>query len=274
MILLLLGTLAAAGGEGTELMYRVTMDQPPGKEPAAFAVLRKRIAAHGIQGAVLKRVGKETFTVWLPGPRGAKAIPMVRALVETTGIVELRATIEPGEARYERYLPALKRTPPVVKPGEVHEKDKARAPRGLRWVLLRDDAGDDFKRRARKDPAGAFRILVAIDKHDLGPGAFEAAMALRNTDGLAPNWIVTCDVHKRYRRGIHELSTANVERHLAIIVDGTVTSAPVVQVAFSSNFRIYGPFTEKEAKVLAATLRGGALKAKPKLIATRVVKAK
>lgn len=55
------------------------------------------------------------------------------------------------------------------------------------------------------------------------------------------------------------LTGENVGKRLAIVLDGTVKSAPVIQERISSQGRITGNFTVDEAKDLALVLRSGAL---------------
>jgi preprotein translocase subunit SecD len=56
-----------------------------------------------------------------------------------------------------------------------------------------------------------------------------------------------------------ELTGENVGRRLAIVLDGIVKSAPVIQERISSQGRITGNFTLEEARDLALVLRSGAL---------------
>ena len=56
-----------------------------------------------------------------------------------------------------------------------------------------------------------------------------------------------------------ELTGESVGKRLAIVLDGTIKSAPVIQERISSQGRITGNFTIDEAKDLALVLRSGAL---------------
>ena len=53
----------------------------------------------------------------------------------------------------------------------------------------------------------------------------------------------------------------NVRRHLAIIFDGLVMSAPFIQTKITDSGQISGNFTPKEVKALADILNSGALPA-------------
>lgn len=56
----------------------------------------------------------------------------------------------------------------------------------------------------------------------------------------------------------YDLTSANYGRRVAIIIDGVVITAPVVQAAISSDGEITGDFTAEEAQELATLLKSGA----------------
>ena len=69
-----------------------------------------------------------------------------------------------------------------------------------------------------------------------------------------------------------ELTGANVERRLAIVLDGVVQSAPVIRERIpSGRAQITGSFSVEEANDLAIVLRAGALPAPTKIIEERTV---
>jgi len=64
---------------------------------------------------------------------------------------------------------------------------------------------------------------------------------------------------------------ANIGRQLAIVLDGRVYSAPVIQSRISDEGRISGSFTQQEAQDLSLTLRSGALPASLTYLEERTV---
>ena len=62
-------------------------------------------------------------------------------------------------------------------------------------------------------------------------------------------------------RAFAQLTGANINRRLAIVLDGTVQSAPVIQSRIADSGRITGRFTREQANDLAIVLRAGALPA-------------
>ena len=69
-----------------------------------------------------------------------------------------------------------------------------------------------------------------------------------------------------------DLTTRNVKKHLAIVLDDKVQSAPVIQEPITGGeARITGDFTMEEARDLAVVLRSGALPAPVRILEERTV---
>jgi len=64
----------------------------------------------------------------------------------------------------------------------------------------------------------------------------------------------------------YALSSANIKRHLAVVLEGMIESAPVLQSAIRHEGQITGDFTPKEINDLVRVLRSGALPATLKRI--------
>lgn len=76
----------------------------------------------------------------------------------------------------------------------------------------------------------------------------------------------------RGARQFADITTRNVKKRLAIILDGNVQSAPVIQEPITGgDARISGDFTMEEARDLAVVLRSGALPAPVKILEERTV---
>ncbi|MEW6266086.1 MAG: protein translocase subunit SecD [Thermodesulfobacteriota bacterium] len=76
----------------------------------------------------------------------------------------------------------------------------------------------------------------------------------------------------RGARQFERITEANVNKRLAIVLDGSVYSAPVIQEKISGGkARITGSFTLNEARDLAIVLRAGALPAPVKVLEERTV---
>ncbi|MGH8011172.1 MAG: protein translocase subunit SecD [Candidatus Binataceae bacterium] len=83
---------------------------------------------------------------------------------------------------------------------------------------------------------------------------------------------VTVDLDRRGAEIFAALTAQNVGRHLAIILDNTVYSAPVIKEPIpGGHVQITGDFTFDEAHQLAIVLRSGALPAPVRIIEERTV---
>ena len=68
-----------------------------------------------------------------------------------------------------------------------------------------------------------------------------------------------------------QLTGANLNRQLAIVLDNTIQSAPVVQSRITKEGQITGSFTPEEARALAIVLKAGALPAPVKVIEKKTI---
>lgn len=86
------------------------------------------------------------------------------------------------------------------------------------------------------------------------------------------NSYVSLDFDSQGAKLFEKITEANVKKQLAIVLDGTVYSAPVIQETIGGGkASITGNFTDQEAKDLAIVLRAGALPAPVKILEQRTV---
>ncbi|MCP5070891.1 MAG: protein translocase subunit SecD, partial [bacterium] len=78
-------------------------------------------------------------------------------------------------------------------------------------------------------------------------------------DNRRNEWLVTFTWDAEGGRIFGDLTEANLQKPLAIVLDGSVFSAPTIQSRISRNGQITGRFTSQEATDLAIILRAGAL---------------
>lgn len=71
-------------------------------------------------------------------------------------------------------------------------------------------------------------------------------------------WVVNFEFNPEGGERFHQLTKKNLNRQLAVIVDGVVISAPRVNTPIGGKGYIHGDFTDKSAKELAALLKSGA----------------
>lgn len=155
----------------------------------------------------------------------------------------------PGQAEVKRYVDDLTRNGPLA---GRKRNDKCQ------WFELKADEQGliSGEYRDRK-----YVLLCARDPYVMlsdakGSRAWGLTVTYRTTDhrGRPAVGLVFDDAGDRR---FFVLTSANIGNRLAILVDGTVMTAPVIQSAISRQVFVSGEFTEQEARNLARALEIG-----------------
>lgn len=215
----------------------------------AIEVIRNRIDQLGVAEPAIHKQGENEIVVQLPGVKDPK-----KALEIIGKTAQLEFKLLDEETILWRELPSL------IKSGEEDaflNQWKAKLPEGDEIVfqkITNKETGEVYKRPyiVKKDVLLTGDLLaeahVSIDQRFNEP-----YVSLRFNDAGA--------------KIFEEITAKNVKRRLAIILDGNLYSAPVIQEKIEGgNAQISGNFTLDEAKDLAIVLRAGALPAPVKLI--------
>ncbi|MDY0162531.1 protein translocase subunit SecD [Desulfobotulus sp.] len=235
-------------------MRRVTVDQEvefrfsiPPEERArlrkmatdqALETIRNRIDQFGVNEPDIRVQGERRILIQLPGiedPERAKE------LIGKTALLEFK----------------------IVEDGyDVQDALKGQMPPGteLLYEIRRDAAGQEtgripylVKRRAALTGAALTDARVQFDSRFNEP-------------------YVSIDFDKQGARQFDRITGENIHKRMAIVLDGNVYSAPVIQDRISGgSARITGNFSMESAHDLAIVLRAGALPAPVKIIEERTV---
>lgn len=202
----------------------------------ALEVIRNRIDALGVSEPIIQKEGSSRILVDLPGvARPEKALE----IIGRTALLEFRLVREDSDATRS-------------------ESDLA-AEYDLLYMKERDERGimrdsNPIYVRKTAEITGAF-LKDAYVGYD--PSGFPDVNLEFNPDGA-----------KRFE----EITRQNVNRRLAIVLDGVVKSAPVIRERIpNGRANITGGFGMDEAKELALILRAGALPAKVNVIYRELV---
>lgn len=116
-------------------------------------------------------------------------------------------------------------------------------------------------------------LYVLNRKPSLTGAAIKNAIMKIGLDSRRPNSPgVSMTLNARGTNIFRKVTGANVHKQLAIVLDGKVASAPVIQDRIpTGRAQITGSFTDAEAKDLAIVLRAGALPAPLRVIEERTV---
>lgn len=219
----------------------------------AIEIIRNRIDQFGVSEPFIAKQGEKWIVVQLPGikdPQAAidligKTALMEFRLVENTGAIEKVAAKarESGVQLNDIY-------------DENHKVKKEFAeliPRGYEVLPGKEE--------------GYF--LVTASAQVTGAYLTDAKMKIGGEYNMP---YVGIDFNKDGAKLFAAVTEANIEKRLAIVLDGVVQSAPVIRSRIPDGHAIIeGNFTAEEASGLAIVLRAGALPAPVKIIENRTI---
>lgn len=234
-------TLEAEGGY-IEKYYRFSdsavADIKDNAVRQALETLRNRIDQFGVSETVLQRQGSDRILIQLPGikdPKRAVDLLGKTALLEFKMVAE---SVDPQAAA------------------------KGVLPPGTR--LLYERHVDRRSGRVSQTP------LVVYDKTVLTGDLVSDAQVRIDPRFNEP--YVSIDFNAEGARRFDQITGANVGKRMAIVLDDTVYSAPVIRERISGgSAQISGSFDEQEATDLAIVLRAGSLPAPVTILENRTV---
>jgi preprotein translocase subunit SecD len=201
--------------------------------------IRNRVDQFGVAEPTITRQGEDRILIQLPGLQDPER---AKALIGKTAHLEFRMLDERTSA------------------------EDAQAGR------LPDTSEVLFQRRIDKETKAERKIPYVVQKRTLLSGA-ELNRAEVQADPNSPgNWQVAIEFNAVGARIFGEVTEANVGKHLAIILDGSVYSAPRINERIPGGRAVItGQFTVEEARDLAIVLRAGALPAPVTVLEERTV---
>jgi protein-export membrane protein SecD len=126
------------------------------------------------------------------------------------------------------------------------------------WEILTNEDGESFLVRKEPDLTGEYLK--------------DAWVSRRSPTGLGTNIVVSLEFDSIGARKFAKLTGENIGKKLAIILDGKVKSAPVINTRIPNGQAIIeGRFTLEEARDLAVVLRAGTLPTPVKIVENRTV---
>ena len=201
--------------------------------------IRNRIDQFGVAEATIARQGVDRILIQLPGVQDPDR---AKALIGKTALLEFKLLDEqtPVEQALAGRLP------------ETSE------------VL--------YERRVDKETKVERKIPYVVQKRTLLTGSELTRAEVQADPNSTGNWQVAIEFTATGTRIFGEVTEQNVARRLAIILDGTLYSAPRINERIPGGRAVItGQFTVNEARDLAIVLRAGALPAPVTILEERTV---
>jgi preprotein translocase subunit SecD len=201
--------------------------------------IRNRVDQFGVAEPTITRQGDDRILIQLPGVQDPER---AKALIGKTALLEFKLVDEWADAE-------------AAVQGRVPEGDE---------VL--------YQRRVDKQTKAERKIPYVVNKRTLLTGG-ELTRAEVNADPNSPgNWQVAIEFTATGARIFGDITEQNVGRHLAIVLDGVLQSAPRINERIPGGRAVItGQFSVDEARDLAIVLRAGALPAPVTVLEERTV---
>lgn len=215
----------------------------------AIEVIRNRIDQLGVSEPAIHRQGSNEIVVQLPGVKDPKKAVEI---IGKTAQLEFKLLDE--ETPLWRELPSL------IKTGEEEAFLK-------QWNAKIPETDEIvFQKIVNKETGEIYKRPYIVKKETLLTGDL-LAEAHVSIDQRFNEPYVSLRFNDTGAKIFEEITGKYVKHRLAIILDGNLYSAPVIQEKIEGgNAQITGSFTMEEAKDLAIVLRAGALPAPVNLI--------
>lgn len=215
----------------------------------AMEVIRNRVDQYGVAEALITKQGDRWISVQIPGIKDSE---VAKELIGKTALLEFRL-VETGEVitKISDKIRDL-----GLKPEEGIQNSEVLKLVPTGYVLLPGREKNFYLVKSTPELTGAY---LTTAKLELGRGDY----------GL-PH--VSLEFNSDGTRIFSKVTELNIDRPLAIVLDGVVQSAPTIKSRIPDGRAIIeGNFTLEEAKFLATVLRAGALPAPVKIIEERTV---
>ncbi|MCK5287148.1 MAG: protein translocase subunit SecD [Thermodesulfovibrionia bacterium] len=215
----------------------------------ALETIRNRIDQFGVSEPIIHKQSSNEIVVQLPGVKDTRrAID----LIGKTAILEFKLLDD--ENTIAAQLPAS------VLPGEEEKVIQDFASK------IPEYDGILFGRDVDKQTQSVIKRVYLVKKQALLTGDL-LTEAKVNIDTLYNEPYVSISFNSAGAKLFEQVTEANVQKRLAIILDNNVYSAPVIKERISGgNAQISGAFSMDEARDLAIVLRSGSLKAPLKML--------
>ncbi len=201
----------------------------------SIETIRNRIDQFGVREALIQRSGSDGILIQLPGIQDAQR---AKDLIGKTAVLEFKLVANQGDPKHP---------PPGTEVLYGQERDG-----GTRGE-------------------GRGKVPYVLERKTLMTGEVIADARVRPSTQLEGPY-VELQLNSRGARLFEEITAANVGRQLAIVLDKTVYSAPVIRERIGGGrASITGNFDLRDARDLAIVLRAGALPAPVSLAEERTV---
>lgn len=240
---------------GSSLLLELEVSKLNTKEPLneamsrAIEIIRNRIDQYGLAETSITKQGDKWIMVQLPGVSNPQR---AEELIGKTAMLEFRI-VKNDTTAAQAAIEKLEATEkPFDENGNLMPEIASLLPQGYQIMRHKE---------------GGYRLVT--DTATVTGADLENARVVMMGENGYPE--VTFSFNAEGAKKFGQLTGANLNKQLAIVLDNTIQSAPVVQARITKEGRISGTFTPEEARQLAIVLKAGALPAPVKIIEKKTI---
>jgi len=237
--------------------------------------VRNRIDEYEAQEPIIQALGTNQVQIQLPGERDiqrAKKLITQAAVLDfhiTSGPQEAEQALEKVDIHFKNKLVPFLSAPDFISgeyrvtPENFEEVKKLLEEANTIPGLLPEGKVFVFSKAPNpwdKEPY----YLIYLMEEEKSMGGENLSSASARPDQQSPgNWTILFEFNTEGANDFANLTEANVNRRLGIVLDGYMMSAPNINERIFGSGSISGTFNTEEAKDLAITLNSGSLPVKP-----------
>lgn len=223
----------------------------------SLEIIRNRIDQFGVTEPVIVRQGKDDIVVQLPGVKDPKR---ALKLIGQTAQLEFKLVDDEAAVDINQLVSDAVSSGRITSRFDVQAVNSA-----LKGQIPRGDAVYVMKDMDSRTGRVVKSLILLKDRALMTGDAVKTAHVRIGGNFNEP--YVALDLTDRGGKTFAKITGENVQKRLAIVLDGIVRSAPVIREKIAGGHaQISGSFTHEEAADLAIVLRAGALPAPVKII--------
>jgi len=257
---------------GAILVYEVsppeaTADSKAAGDPQSFSIdkvvsaVQRRVNPGGVKEVSVRPFGERQIEIIIPEADQAE-VDRIERQISRAGTLEFRILASRRDSRHDQAIEQAERTTGNT----VRIGDRVVA----RWLPVDTEEERNIEQNpeflTRRDRNGRLQVLVMIERSPAVTGAYLSAARPDVDEYGKPS--VTFGFNATGARLFGRLTSDNLPesdgrlvRHLGIVLDGNLASAPTIQSTITDSGRITGNFTQQEVEDLVGVLRAGSLPA-------------
>ncbi len=218
----------------------------------AMETIRNRVDQYGVAEPLIIKQGAKWIVVQMPG---VKDRAQAKKLIGKTALLEFRLVeISNDIGSIHSKASELGLGPANLRPGQMPDELKTVLPENTELLANREGRYFLVKDKAEMTGAMLENAQVQLGGNNTGFPVVSLEFSSEGADLFA------------------EITGANIERQLAIVLDGVIQSAPVIRSRIPDGRAIIeGSFTPDDAKFLKTVLQAGSLPAPMEIVEERTV---